>query len=286
MAAAAALRSITSSTVQPFTAAIASPTNGRYDGSLRTTAMGHRREERTVRFDQQTVERTARRGLSHVSRVLERHDPAERDVHAGAQALLDLVGTTREAMQHGSLGDALGPQHVEQIGPGVAGVDHQREIVRVRQPDLRGERRPLRVARRMLVVVVQPAFADRHHHAVVRRELTRQQTRPPRRRPRSPRAGAARWTPTPAGIVPSPAVERATATACCRGGGPVPMQTSRSMPAWAARARTGSRSVAPASVDREVLLLDVAVGVEPARHGQALRRGNRGSPFTTAAPPV
>ena len=88
------------------------------------------------------------------------------------------------------------------------------------------------------------------------------------------------------GTVPARAVARATATACSEVATPVPMQTIRVMPASAARARTGSRSVRPGLVPREVLLLDVAVRVEPTGQGQAFRRGKRGSPFTTAAPPV
>ena len=66
MAAVAAVRSITSATVHSLTAAIASPTSGRYDGSLRTPSVRHRREERAVGFDEQPIERTTHRGVAHV----------------------------------------------------------------------------------------------------------------------------------------------------------------------------------------------------------------------------
>ena len=59
MAAAAAELSMTAPVLQPFTAAIASPTNGRYDGSFATAAMGHRGEERAVGLDEQAVQRAA-----------------------------------------------------------------------------------------------------------------------------------------------------------------------------------------------------------------------------------
>ena len=107
MAAAAALRSLTSSTEQPFTAAIASPTNGRYDGSLVRPRCGTgARNGLSVSTSKRSSGQRGR-GVPHVGRVLERHDPAERDVHAGAQAPLDLVGATGEAVQHGALGHAL-----------------------------------------------------------------------------------------------------------------------------------------------------------------------------------
>ena len=57
------------------------------------------------------------------------------------------------------------------------GVNHQRELMRMRQRDLRREGGPLRVPRGMLVVVVQPALPDRHHRTVADLELARQQGR-------------------------------------------------------------------------------------------------------------
>ena len=57
-----------------------------------------------------------------------------------AQATLDLVGTAGEAVQHRPLGHALRREHVEQVVPRVAGVDDERQVVRVRQRHLVGER--------------------------------------------------------------------------------------------------------------------------------------------------
>ena len=145
MAAVAAVRSITSWGVHCFTAAMVSPTSGRYDGSFVRPRCG------TGARNGLSVS-TSSRSSGHLvaasrtsCRVLERHDPAERDEHAGAQATIDLVWTTGEAVQHGVLGDALRGEDVEDVHPHVARVDDEGETVRVRQRDLRGKGRALRL---------------------------------------------------------------------------------------------------------------------------------------------
>ena len=142
-----------------------------------------------------------------------------------SQAPVGLLGPAGEAVQHRAFGNAFGIEHVEQVGPGVAGVNDQCEVVRVGQPDLRRERVALGGTRRVLVVVVESALAHRDHCAVARPEPLEPAAPPPRRRPGWPRAGAARLEAHARGDDPVRAVARATSTACREVATPVPMHT-------------------------------------------------------------
>ena len=279
MAAATAVRCITSSTLRSLTAAMASPTNGRYDGSFVRPRWGTgARNGLSVSTSIRSSGHRAAAG-AHVGRVLERHDAAERDVHARAQAPVGLVRAAGEAVQHGALGDALGLQHVEQVRPGVA----------ARGSPGRGRARgPARSATRRRHAGPRAASA---------RSSSRGRTRPPRpprRRPAatsSARRAATSSTPSlaswgcspmdaqarggdPARAVPGPAPRPAVRSAT-----PVPMHTRRSMPASRARAITGSRCgrLGPVAA-AEVLLLHVTVGVEPAPHVSPCAGGTGGRP--------
>jgi hypothetical protein len=57
-------------------------------------------------------------------------------VSTQVEAPARLVGAAGEAVDDGALGHALGAEHVEGVVPGVAGVDHERQPVRVGQGDL------------------------------------------------------------------------------------------------------------------------------------------------------
>ena len=64
-------------------------------------------------------------------------------------------------------GKAPFPLSASRISPhvvvGVAGMDDERQLGLARRRDVPEERRPLRLAGRVVVVVVEPGLADRHH---------------------------------------------------------------------------------------------------------------------------
>ena len=86
--------------------------------------------------------------------------------------------------------------------PRVAGVDHERQPVAVRELDLGGERVPLRLARSVVVVVVEPGLADGDDAGCVEQVDDRSRRRPRLRgggaRPwRTRRGGRRRWRSPP-----------------------------------------------------------------------------------------
>ena len=135
-------------------------------------AMRDRGEEGRVGFDQQPV---LRNGLSHVLQVagvLEGHDPAQRDVEAEVERGSGELGASGEAMEHPA--DAPFPRRFGEdrrgIVLGVAGVDDQRQAGGPRRLDMRGEALALRGAVGLVVIIIEPALADRDD-ARVRRGL-------------------------------------------------------------------------------------------------------------------
>ena len=124
----------------PLTSATASPTSGDEGGLVGPAPVGHRRQERGVGLDQQPVERAQLDRLAHLGRPLEGDDAAEGQVGAQVEAPTGLVGPAGEAVDHRALRHALGLEDVEGLGPGLAGVDDQRQVVGVGQGDLGGER--------------------------------------------------------------------------------------------------------------------------------------------------
>ena len=284
MVATAAVRSFTSPALQPFTAAMASPTNGRYDGSFARPRCGTgARNGLSVSTSKRSSGHCAA-AARHVGRVLERHDATERDVHACVQAPIGFLRPAGEAVQHRAFGNPLGIEHVEQVGPGVARVDDQCEAVRVGQLDLRREcgalGRHAASARSSSPVRTRPPPPPRHRRGSPRAPAAP----PPRRLPRSPRGGAARWRPTPGGTTrygrsrgprPPPAARwpprsRCTPDGRCRPPAPGPSRARGRVP------RPPHRGTPPAR----------GSGSRTSPPRQALRRGNRGSPFTTVVPPA
>ena len=129
-------------------------------------AKGYWSEIRRIGFDKQTI-----RGYETEQRVvhpfLECHDSAERDKPAGVDRELRERMTPGVAVQHTDHARGFGlANHRPGVIFCVAGVNHQRLAHFAGQSNLRGERSALRVTRRVVVVVVQAALANRH------RELT------------------------------------------------------------------------------------------------------------------
>ena len=115
----------------------------------------------TVGLGEHPIERAQPRRVVQVGRRLERDDAAERQVRAAVEALPGLVGAAGEAVEDRPLGRALGVEDVERVVPRIAGVDDQRQaIVRGRVGSARRTPRAARVARRVVVEVVEPALAD------------------------------------------------------------------------------------------------------------------------------
>ncbi len=73
---------------------------------------------------------------AHVVGRLEGDDAAEGQMDAEVEASTRLVGAAGEAVEHRALGHALGGQDVERVGPRLAGVDDQGQVVVVGQRDL------------------------------------------------------------------------------------------------------------------------------------------------------
>jgi hypothetical protein len=102
-------------------------------------------------------------GVLQVARVLEGDDTAQRDEKAEIERLARQVRAAREAMQHA--GDAAlarrRAEHRRRILLGIAGVDDQRQAGRPRRLDMRREALALGGAVRLVVIIIEPAFADR-----------------------------------------------------------------------------------------------------------------------------
>ena len=81
---------------------------------------------------------------------------------APVEATLGLGRPAGEAVEHRAWRHALGVEHGERVVPGLAGVDHERQVVLVGEADLRREHLALHVAGRVVVVVVEPALAHGH----------------------------------------------------------------------------------------------------------------------------
>ena len=68
----------------------------------------------------------------------------------------------REAVEDRPLGHSLVLEDRERVVPRLSGVDDESQAVAIRQGDLGGEDVALDIARRVVVVVVEPALADGH----------------------------------------------------------------------------------------------------------------------------
>ncbi|OGQ21155.1 MAG: hypothetical protein A2138_18575 [Deltaproteobacteria bacterium RBG_16_71_12] len=129
-------------------------------------ALGHGRQVGRVGLDQQGLQRHEARDLGQVAGVLERDDAGQRHQEAEVERSARLRDRPRETVKDTA---AVAPALVEQDAHGIVegvgavggpDVQHQWLLRSVRDGDLAHEHLPLHVARRVVVVVVEPALAD------------------------------------------------------------------------------------------------------------------------------
>ena len=190
--------------------------------------MGDRRQVRRVRLDQDAVERRERRRLAQVARVLERQDAREREVLAEVQVGARLGHAAREAVDDPVAAARSSPRIAGRLGVGVAYVRDHGQVRRARHRDEAPVGRLLLLARRMVVVVVEPGLADAHDPGRPRQRLQRRSSRPPAWRRR--RAGARRRSRRRQARPPPARPPRAAAA---RPLDPTPTHTNASTPAAA-----------------------------------------------------
>ena len=229
---------------------------------------------------------------------LERDDAGEADERARVRGSVRASsGPPVKQWKIVCVGHALGAQHVERVGPRLAGVDHQRQLQLVGERICVDERCTLHVTGGVVVVVVEAALADGDHLRVVeqdramrvdtvaRRRGDAGRPSPTRRRSRSATAIAAsdvaRSQPTVI-IVVTPA-SRAAATAASapagmrrRGGGSGCRPTS---PSGDGRARARRVDAGSAAREHRLALDDrQPAGVAAPRRRRRAVAGRRPSP--------
>ena len=138
------------------------------------SAVRNRREQRRVGLDQQALERQRLRHRAQLGRVVEREDAGERDVEAAREAVV--ARTRRSPVKQWITPptcSAPASSKIARISSKASRVSRLGRTwitsgwpTRAREPDLRAQRLALRVARRVLVPVVEPALADRDHARV------------------------------------------------------------------------------------------------------------------------
>jgi hypothetical protein len=123
---------------------------------------GNRREIRRIRFNEQTIPRYKSHQIV-IRPLVERYDPAERNVPSRVERELGQRMRTRVTVHdpEGASGTSIAND-----GAGVvfriSRVDNQRLAELGCEPHLGGERRALGFPRRIVVVIVESALADRH----------------------------------------------------------------------------------------------------------------------------
>src|SRR5688572_21741051 len=122
-------------------------------------AIRHRRQVRAVGLDQDPVARDDPRRLAQAVRFREADDTGERQVEAGVERPPRHRGIAREAVEHAANATALLEDRKGVVGR-LAGMDDHRSVELAGQRQLRGKHVTLHVARREVVVVVEPDFAD------------------------------------------------------------------------------------------------------------------------------
>ena len=135
------------------------------------TAVRDRRQERRIGLDQHLIRRQPFGRRLQVLRILERHDPRQRNVEAEIQSLAREFGRPGEAMEDARYA-ALLDRSVEDFRSillCIASVDHQRQSRLPRGLDMRLETLALRGAVGLVVIIIEPAFADGDHARVVGR---------------------------------------------------------------------------------------------------------------------
>ncbi len=179
-------------------------------------------------------------------RILEGQDAGERDV-AGRARWRGGRGRAPPVKQCSTAGKAPFPVSSSRIARhvvvGLARMDHQRQAGLARGGDVGAEALLLRVARAVVVVIVEPGLADRHHLGM------RASARPDRRcRCRVPRAAWCGCVPTEQNTSSEIARRSRADPACLRTR--VEIVTMRPMPAARARATTPSSSSAKSGKSR------------------------------------
>jgi hypothetical protein len=132
-------------------------------------AVGHWRKVRGIGLDQQTILRHQSKKIV-VRPLVERHDPAERHIPAGVDGELRQGMRAGVAMQNpDDSGSPCLTDDRAHVVLRIAGVDYNRTVRFSSEGNLRGEGGTLRVARRVVVVVVEPTLAQRHRAALEKR---------------------------------------------------------------------------------------------------------------------
>ena len=133
-------------------------------------AVRDRREERRVGFDQHLVSRQPFCRRLEVGRVLEGDDPRQRNEKAEVEALPRQFGRSGEAVEHA--GYAPFPDGRGEDFGGVlfriSRVDHQRQSALPRSVDVGFETLALRGPVRLVVIIIEPALADRDDPGMIR----------------------------------------------------------------------------------------------------------------------
>ena len=128
------------------------------------------REIRRIGLDQNAVGRKVCGDVAQRSRILERQNAGERDEMPERDGPAGEVGTAGKAMQHG--GEGALPcflfEDARHVVIGVARMDHQRQPGFARRRDVIAKTALLRLARRVVVVVVEAGLADRHDFGMPR----------------------------------------------------------------------------------------------------------------------
>src|SRR4029079_19615652 len=101
--------------------------------AVRLTTVRDGRKERCVGFHKQPIQWAHLGRSAHIVGALECDDSAKGQIRPRVETAARLVGTAREAVQHGARGNAFSTQDVERVVPCLAGVDNQREVALVRK---------------------------------------------------------------------------------------------------------------------------------------------------------
>src|SRR3989441_1178981 len=135
--------------------------HGPHEGRLvALPTMGHGSKIRAVRLDQQTVGRAGGETVGHRP-VLESDHAAEGKVRRDRHPRLEHPRPRAERVQHDRR--IRSPEHRHDVVVGLAGVHDDRLSNLAGERELSLEGATLRVPRRVVVMVIEPGFPERHH---------------------------------------------------------------------------------------------------------------------------
>ena len=121
----------------------------------------HRRQVRAISLNQETIEWKLARNLTQVLRVFESQIAGKRNVETEVNCVAGHLQTAAEAVHDTArfiAGEFL-PKDVDRICVGFARMNHDRQIARLRQPQLSSKDFALYLARRMIVMIIKPDFS-------------------------------------------------------------------------------------------------------------------------------